>query len=124
MRLRFLAIILLMDFVVLSAILQSTTPSTIHPLGILLVFGLIYTLALCLLTFFLYFGSILLGHFGRRAKDRSTISLQKSYYYASVLALAPLMVVGMNSVGRTSIYDLVLVMLFEIIALFYITRRQ
>lgn len=51
-----LALSTLTAFVLLSAILQVTSPSTIHPLGILMVFILMYVLALGALTFFAFFG--------------------------------------------------------------------
>lgn len=48
---RILAIVTLAAFVLLSAILQSTSPSTIHPIGILFVLILFYMLVLGVLTF-------------------------------------------------------------------------
>lgn len=114
----------LFAFVLLSAILQSTTPSTIHPVGILSVFVLLYVLALGVLTFCLYIFSRIISKTIVKRSVRRSLSLQKSYYYGSVLALAPVMILGIRSIGRTGVYDIVLIVLFEIIACFYITKRR
>lgn len=114
----------LFAFVLLSAILQSTTPSTIHPVGILSVFVLLYVLALGALTFCLYIFSRIISKTIVKRSVRRSLSLRKSYYYGSVLALAPVMILGIRSIGRTGVYDIVLIVLFEIIACFYITKRR
>ena len=119
-----LALSTLSAFVILSALLQSTTPSTIHPLGILVIFILLYVVALGVLTFCLYGCWSLVVKTTSRASLKHEVTLQRAYYFASVLALAPVMHIGIRSIGRTSIYDTVLVILFEIIACFYITRRH
>ncbi|MCA9336909.1 hypothetical protein KC955_03540 [Candidatus Saccharibacteria bacterium] len=116
-----LALITLGAFVLLSALLQSTSPSTIHPLGILLVFVLFYLLALGVLTFFMYGIARALNAFRRKKQE---IRLQQLYYYASVLALAPVMIVGMRSIGHSGLQDVALVILFEIIVCFYVMKRR
>ena len=116
-----LALSTLCAFVLLSALLQSTTPSLIHPLGILFVFLLIYVLALGVLTFLLYIGSVGIA---RVRKRNITVTLRRAYIYASALALAPVMVVGMSSIGKTGIYEFLLIVAFEIVACFYITKQR
>ena len=116
-----LALITLGAFVLLSALLQSTSPSTIHPLGILAVFVLIYLLVLGALTFLLYACMQVVGSVSRKSLS---LSLSKAYYYASVLALAPVMIIGMRSIGRAGWYDIFLVALFEVLACFYIAKRR
>lgn len=119
-----LATTTLIAFVLLSALLQSTSPSTIHPVGILVIFVLIYTLALGLLTFFIFgIGRIMRG-FIKHVRKSQEMSLQRAYYFASVLALAPVMYMGVRSIGRTGVYELALIIVFEIIACFYIAKRQ
>ena len=119
-----LAMTTLMAFVLLSALLQSTSPSTIHPLGILVIFVLIYTLALGVLTFFVFGASRAVGLFTKRVRKVRVMSIQRAYYFASVLALAPVMYMGIRSIGRTGVYELALIVVFEIIACFYIAKRQ
>ena len=118
-----LAISSLCAFVLLSALMQATTPSSIHPLGILAVFVLIYVLALGVLTFFVFWG----GQFMRRIYKRPGsmgLSFRRAYLYGSVLALAPVMVVGVASIGRLDFYQVLLVILFECAACFYVARRR
>lgn len=116
-----LALITLGAFVLLSALLQSTSPSTIHPLGILAIFILIYLLVLGVLTFFMYALARMIN--GIRTKKQH-VELRQLYYYASVIALAPVMIIGMRSIGHTGWYDIALVVVFEIIACFYIAKRR
>lgn len=118
-----LALSSLCAFVLLSALMQSTSPSTIHPIGILTVFVLIYVLALGVLTFFVYGLGKLLHHYRAKVRTVKVFTLVQAYYFASVLALAPVMLVGARSVGRTGVIDVILITLFELLACFYIARR-
>lgn len=117
-----LALSTLCAFVLLSALLQSTSPSSIHPLGILLVFILIYVLVLGVLTFLLY--AVLLFTAKVRKKDGVIMSFRRAYIFASVLALAPIMVVGMSSIGRMGVYEFLLIIMFELVACFYVARQR
>ena len=120
-----LATATLVAFVLLSAILQSTSPSTSHPVVILLVFALIYVLALGVLTFLLVsINRAIVSLVPEHKKRVSSMSLERSYYFASVLALAPVLLLGVLSVGHLGIYEIILVVLFEIVACFYIARRK
>jgi hypothetical protein len=120
-----LALSTLTAFVLLSAILQVTSPSTIHPLGILMVFILMYVLALGALTFFLLFLGGVVGRIQSRGHRRTLPpTVQQAYYYATVLALAPVMYFGMRSIGRAGAYETILIVVFEIIACFYISKRS
>lgn len=122
---RILAIITLVAFVLLSALLQSTSPSTIHPVGILLVFILFYLLALGVLTFFMFGLSKLLHKLRRRTQLAGRgMSFREAYYYASVVALAPVLLVAMRSIGRGDVLDVILVIIFEAVACFYVAKRH
>ncbi len=118
-----IAIITLVAFVLLSALLQSTTPSTIHPVGILFVFILFYLLAMGLLTFFMFWLSRLLARLSSKSHTLQSMSIKQAYYYGSVIALAPVLLVGMRSIGRGDGWDIILVIIFEVIACFYIAKR-
>lgn len=50
--------------------------------------------------------------------------MQQAYYYATVIALAPVLLVAMRSIGRGTVWDIVLVMVFEVMACFYIAKRK
>ncbi|MDX2776276.1 hypothetical protein PV379_02785 [Streptomyces caniscabiei] len=107
-------------------LLQTTTPATIGPLGILLVFVLMYIAALGVLTF------LIIGVQRLVLKSMSMIDSRRSfapmntmraYYFASVMALAPVMIIGMQSVGEVGVYELSLVVIFLVIACVYIAKR-
>lgn len=119
-----LGIITLSAFVLLSAVMQSTSPSAIHPLGILLVFVLIYLLALGVLTFFIFGVSHFIYGLKSQSGRSNALTLKTAYYYASVLAIAPVMLFGVRSIGRTAPMDIALIVLFEIVACFYISKRR
>lgn len=116
-----LAISSLLAAVLLLALLQVTSPASIHPIGILFVFLLLYVLALGVLTFFIIGAHWILVGFKLR---RDALSSRRAYFYASVLALAPVMLVCMQSIGRIGFYEVALVIVFECIACFYIAKRR
>lgn len=118
-----LAISTLCAFVLLSAFMQSTSPSSMHPLGILFVFFLIYLLVLGVLTFFMY-GIRVIFTKVRRKGSIGQSTLKRMYIYASVLALAPVMIVAIASIGRLGVYEFLLVVAFEAIACFYVAKHR
>ncbi len=122
---RIVATITLIALVLLSALLQSTSPSTIHPVGILLVFILFYLLVLGVLTFFMFGLSRVLHRLrGQGLSMGEVMTFRQSYYYASVIALAPVLLMAMRSIGRGNAVDVALVVVFELVACFYVTKRR
>lgn len=124
---RLVAIVSLVAVVSLFVLLHMTTPATIGPLGILIVFILMYASALGVLTFLLYGGSKLLVKLSRSVTVRQPLeplSLGRAYYFSSAIALAPVILIGMESVGGVSFYELALVIIFVVIACVYIARRS
>ena len=123
---RIIAISMVGALMLLAILLQTTTPATIGPLGILLVFILLYVSALGVLTFLLFGCSKVVAKVAATfagSRIIPALSLGRSYYYSSVIALAPILLIGMQSVGEVSIYDVLLVVLFVVIACVYIEKR-
>lgn len=118
---KILALVTLLSAVVLSAILQTTSPSTIHPMGILAVLVMFYLSTVGTLTFFMLWVYRLAA---RRTAIGRSVQVTQLYYYASVLALAPILLVGLRSIGRGSIWDIILIVAFETVAIIYITKRR
>ena len=123
---RVIAISMVGAIVLLAVLLQTTTPAAIGPLGILLVFILLYVSVLGVLTFLLFgcrsvMAKVISTMTGRKLIQ--PLSLGRSYYYSSVLALTPVLFIGMQSVGEVSAYDVLLVILFVVIACVYIAKR-
>jgi hypothetical protein len=123
---KIVAVSVVMAVTLLAGLLSMTEPATIGPLGILAVFILMYVSVLGVLTFLLYgisraIGKIATGFTVR--KPIQPLTFRKSYYFSSVIALAPVMLIGMQSVGEVSIYEVLLIILFEVIACIYIAKR-
>lgn len=107
-------------------ILQTTAPASVHPLVVLLVFVMLYVLVLTVLTFFIFgMSHVFMKLFHTRHMTQgSGMSFYRAYLYASVLAFAPVALLAMRSVGQQGIGDTLLVMLFEVLACFYVWRRS
>ena len=111
---------------VLLFFVTTTTPVQAGPLGILVVFLCLYTLLFSLLTFLIWgvqriIVKILSPFTVRRPMQQ--MSLTRAYYFSSVLALAPVMLIGMQSVGSVGLYEVSLVVLFTAIGCIYIAKR-
>lgn len=112
--------------VLLSVLLETSTPAAIGPLGILIVFILMYVSVLGVLTFLLFGISKFIARVSASTGAKrpvSTLTLSRSYYFSSVLALAPVMFIGMQSVGKVGFYDILLITLFIVISCIYISKR-
>jgi hypothetical protein len=113
--------------IVLLFFVTITTPTQAGPLGILVVFLCLYIIIFSGLTFLIYGSQRLIvklsSPFTAR-KPLHPITLSKSYYFSSVLSLAPVMLIGMQSVGGIGVYELVLGVLFVAIGCVYIAKRS
>lgn len=113
--------------VLLFLILQSTTPTNAGPLGILAVFFLLYVALTGIITGILHGGSTLLAKIIARftvKKPLQAMSALRAYYFASILALAPVMLLAMGSVNQPGVYDIMLVVAFVAIGVFYVQKRM
>lgn len=112
--------------IMLVVLLFTTTPHNTGPLGILGFFVFMYIAALGVLTFLFQGASFFVSKIslerGRKVIDRQ-LSLRQSYYRASVVALVPVMLIAMQSVGGVGVYQLLLVAVFVIVAWLYVTNR-
>ena len=123
---RVVAVSSMIAVLLLILLLQTTTPATIGPLGILVVFILMYVSVLGGLTFLLYLISMLIAKISRSITVKRPIqalSFNRAYYFSSVLALIPVMFIGMQSVGEVGFYDVLLVVIFACVACVYISKR-
>lgn len=112
--------------ILLVIVLQTTNPSTAGPLGLLAVFLLLYVIFLGCMTEFIWVGSKLMAWLGRRVRTRRPIHampLTRAYYYSTVLALGPVMVLALQSIGSLGAYEWVLIAAFLAIGTLYVSRR-
>lgn len=107
-------------------VVQMTAPTSVHPLVVLLVFIMLYVLALVVLTFFIFWGSRAISRILRtqHAAPPAPVSIYRAYLYASVLAFAPVALLAMRSVGQQGVGEVLLVVLFEVLACFYVWRQS
>lgn len=112
--------------VLVAALLQLTSPANVGPFGVFVLFVLIYLSVFGVLTFFIFWMSQIASRIVLLTRARRAIQplgFRRAYYFASVSALAPVMVVGMQSVGEVGIYETFLVIFFTVIACVYIAKR-
>jgi hypothetical protein len=124
---KILAITGLVSTGLLLVLVTTTTPESAGALGILGVFLLTYSIIVCLLSFCVWVLGRVVDAFGPKTGPLSrkyAISLRKSYYYSSVIALGPVIVISLQSVGGVSIYELSLVIFFIALGCVYVARRS
>ena len=123
---KFLVGMMIVSGVLLLVVINTTTPSSAGATGILSVFVLTYMLVLSSLTFFMYGMSRIIVRLSKTVtikKPLQSLSLKRAYYYASVIALAPVILTSMQSVGTLGIYEFGLVLFLIAVGCIYITRR-
>ena len=121
-----LVVTTLASLCLLILLLMTTTPATAGPLGLLVIFISAYLTSLGVMSFFLYGASHLFSSFlsgFATKKPLVPLSLRTSYYYATVVATAPVILVGLQSVGAVGFYEVGLVILFVVIGCVYVSRR-
>lgn len=123
---RVLTVVTLGAMIALLLVLQSTSPSTVGPVGILAVFFLLYVIFVGICTWIIHGVSLLLHVVTMPAlfrKPSTVLSMARSYYFGSVVALGPIMLLAMGSVAKIGVYEVGLVLVFVFISLFYVKKR-
>lgn len=123
---KIVAITTISSLCLLAVLLNVTSPTTIGPFGILIVFILGYTSSLGVVAYFIYTFSRLISHFSSAftiKRPMIPMTFRVAYYYSTVIAAAPIMLIGLQSVGAVGFYEVVLVGLFAVIGCIYITKR-
>lgn len=123
---KILFVLSIASFVLLFFVLNNSTPATAGPMGVLAVFIGFYIILLSVISYILYYGQHLIkraSKFFYLKKPIKALSWQKSYYYSSVLALGPVIVLGLGTVGKVELYEIILVLIFVVLGCFYIAKR-
>lgn len=119
----------LISLLLLFYIWNTTNPGTVGPLGILFVFILLYLFwasvffILLHLTFAIFRKTNLFRIFMTR-RENKPFNWKLSYYVASIIAFMPVLLLAMQSVNQLTIRDVLLVLGFTGLAIFYILRRS
>lgn len=123
---RIVATASLASLCLLSVLLTFTSPTSAGPLGLLVIFITAYLTFVGMISFFLFGMNRLVVGLVRGMAARKPLrpmSFRRAYYFSTVLAAAPVMLIGLQSVRPMSVYEIVLVVVFEIVACIYVSRR-
>lgn len=123
---KILVIIGIISGVILTVILNTTTPATAGAFGILAVFVFAYLLIVSAMTFCLYGISRIIGYLAKTffaSQPIDSLSLHRAYYYSTIIALAPVIIISMQSVGGVGVYELGLILLLVLLGCIYVTKR-
>lgn len=123
---KIVAIMTIASLCLLLIFLNITAPTSVGPFGILAVFVFAYMSSLGVVTYLLYSVSGMISRLSAAftvKKPLRAFSFRDAYYYSTILAIAPVMLVGLQSVNTIGIYEFGLVGLFEVIGCLYITKR-
>lgn len=123
---RILAIIGVGAAIGLGYMLQATTPTEAGAIGVLAVFLLLYVTLVSVLAFFMYFVhklvvKLFFGDIERRVT--TVFTLKRSYYYSSILALGPVMLISLRSVGKDGVLEVFLVIALLVLGCVYVSRQ-
>jgi hypothetical protein len=123
---KIVAITTIASLCLLAILLNVTSPTTVGPFGLLIVFILGYMSSLGVVAYFIYIVSRVIAHTSSAftvKKPVAPMTFRIAYYYSTVIAAAPIMLIGLQSVGAIGFYEVVLVLLFAVIGCVYITKR-
>lgn len=115
-----LYILPLLSLALLITFINVTNPGSVGPLGIFIVFTLLYVFFLGFVFFCL---NIAQFAFKKVKKRKLAVSTHKQYYISSVVAFFPVLLLGIHSVGQLEIRDIILVLVFIALAVFYFIKR-
>lgn len=116
----------LIALAVLAYMLNTTTPSSSGVVGVLVVFLSFYIACAVLMTFFIYWLNRLVVYlfFADVAQYKSNrLSLKKAYYFGSVLAIGPVVLISMQSIGSGGIGSFAMVCVLLGLISIYISRQ-
>jgi len=116
----------LLSMAFLAISLNVTTPVTAGPFGILVIFIFAYLSSLGVVTYFIYFVNRVIARVSIMLvtqKPYPSLTFKRSYYFSTIIAAAPIMMIGLQSVGATGLYESMLVLIFVLIGCLYISKR-
>ena len=123
---RIIALITVASLCALMLLLMLTSPATAGPFGLLALFIAAYLTFMGLISFFLFvINRLIVQVFAGAAVRRpmQPMSFKRAYYFSTVLAAAPVMLIGLQSVHAVGLYEIILVIIFEVVACTYVSKR-
>ena len=110
-------------------VLHYTNPTTAGPLGVLIVFATAFLFSFVVIyTTISIIEAIYCSIASSRKKDnerntRTNVINKRTAYISIALSFAPLFLLSLNSIGQLQIRDIFLILLIEVVAIFYIVKR-
>jgi len=107
-------------------IVNTTTPSSVGAGGILFIFILGYIALTSLFTCLIWLCARFWGRMyslKKKVQYIPTIGFKQAYYYASVVALAPVIFLSLQSVGGVGVYEFILILLLVFLGCIYVNKR-
>lgn len=121
-----ITIVTFFSICLLAVLLNVTTPLTAGPFGILIIFIFAYVSLVGIFAYLLRATSLVVARISATLAPRKPIeklTFRRSYYYSTVVALGPIMLIGLSSVGSIGIYEILLIIIFIIIGCLYVSKR-
>ncbi len=121
-----ISITTLVSLCFLVMLLNTTTPANAGPFGILAIFIFAYVMLIGIISYIVYYASRIISRLSiifRARRPYEVLSFKHSYYYSSVIAALPILLIGLQSVGAIGIYELFLVIFFAVIGILYVSKR-
>ena len=132
MKNKFSFVIIIIGLVIAIAglffVLNYTNPETAGPFGILLTFMVIFAFSFAVIFAIINFGQVIYLHFKpmktiEAAANKPKVFRKRTIYVSVALAFAPLLLLSLNSIGQLQLRDIFLIILIEVLAIFYIVKR-
>ena len=125
MKCRYVTIVAVLAAAVDVILMHTVAPMSIGPLGILAFFACLYIAAAsgCYLAMVVTRRAVMRVARHDMYRGLASVTPLKLYYYASVVGLIPVTLLGMQSIGGITAWDVLLLVLFLSLGCFYIHKR-
>jgi hypothetical protein len=111
----------LLAIILLAVMMGMTTPVEIGPFGVLVFFMLVYVLCLGVCTGIMHCFFWLRGVYSQRYEG--VVNTRKSYFYGSVIAFGPVMLLAAQSFGGLGWLEVSLIFFFVVVTCFLVSKR-
>lgn len=103
-----------------------TTPTSAGPIGVLVFFLLLYLVCLGVFTGLVFLFSYLVSVLTKdlvKVRPSSPMSVKKAYYLSSVLSLAPILFLAIQSFGGIGFLEFFLIIIFTTLGCIIVVKR-
>lgn len=125
MKCRYVAIVAALAVTADVVLVHTVTPMSVGPLGVLAFFVCLYvaTASCCYLVMVAARRVAMRVVRHNMYRGLASVTPLKLYYYASIVGLIPVILLGMQSIGGVTAWDILLLVLFLGLGCFYIHKR-